>query len=83
MARPDFDFNFNPIDDSFELTFSNEHITIAAEGTIDLPPPDLSIAVEDLTLTFDNPSPHDTFTLPVHDFVLPVVPPPLEDLLNI
>jgi hypothetical protein len=43
MARPDFDFNFNPVDDTFDFTFSNGNITIAGEGEIALPPPDLSI----------------------------------------
>jgi hypothetical protein len=77
MTKPTFDFE--RVGDTFNFTFSNdEHITIAGQGSIDLTPPGISIEV-DVTLT----NAHDTLTLPVHDFVLPVVPPPLEDLLNI
>jgi hypothetical protein len=71
MAHPTFELVGG---DTF--TFSNEHITIAAETTIVPSPPAQpeSVTVESVTLTFENPSTHGTFTLPVHDFV---VPPPL------
>ena len=65
MAQPTF--TFNPVEQTF--TFSNEHLTIAAKTEI-VPPPALppeSVTVESVTLT----TPHDTFTLPVHDVVVP------------
>jgi hypothetical protein len=61
MAHPNFELAGG---DTF--TFSNEHVTIAVETGI--VPPD-SITVKSVTFT----TPHDTFTLPITDFV---VPPP-------
>jgi hypothetical protein len=65
------------------FTFSNEHITITADTTIVPPPPALpeSVTVDSVTLTFDNPSAHDAFTLPVHDVVVP--PPVVEHVFNL
>jgi hypothetical protein len=60
MAKP----TFNLVGDTF--TFSNEHITIAAQADI-VPPPNPSITVESVAIT----TPHDTVTLPVHDLVVP------------
>jgi hypothetical protein len=70
MANPT-SFTFNPVEQTF--TFSNDHLTIVADTNIvPLPPaPPESVIVESVTLTFENPSPHDTFTVPVHDFVVP------------
>jgi hypothetical protein len=64
MAHPNFELVGG---DTF--TFSNEHITIAAETGI---VPSESITVESVTFT----TPHDTFTLPITDFV---VPPPVAE----
>jgi hypothetical protein len=80
MPQPTFpfdpeDFTFDPVEQVF--TFSNHHIAIAADTTIVPQPSQLpEVTVDSVTLTFENPSPHDTFTLPVHDFV---VPPPVVD----
>jgi hypothetical protein len=70
MANPT-SFTFNPTEQTF--TFSNHHIAITADTTIvPAPPaPPESVTVDSVTLAFDNPSPHDAFTLPVHDVVVP------------
>ena len=70
MANPT-SFTFNPVEQTF--TFSNHHIAITADMTIvpTPPAPPESVTVDSVTLTFDNPGPHDTFTLPVHDVVVP------------
>jgi hypothetical protein len=67
MAHPDFELVNG---DTF--TFSNEHLTIAVDTNF----PQEPLTVESVTLTFENPSPHDTFELPITDFV---VPPPVVD----
>jgi hypothetical protein len=66
MAHPDFELVNG---DTF--TFSNEHLTIAVETNLDVVPPE-PLTVESVTLT----TPHDTFELPITDFV---VPPPVVD----
>jgi hypothetical protein len=70
MANPT-SFTFNPLEQTF--TFSNEHLTITAETNIPPPPAPLPdpVLVTSVTLEFDNPSPHDVFTLPVADVVVP------------
>jgi hypothetical protein len=80
MANPT-SFTFNPVEQTF--TFSNEHIAITADTTIVPPPPapPESVTVDSVTLTFDNPSPHDAFTLPVHDVVVP--PPVVEHVFDL
>jgi hypothetical protein len=80
MANPTT-FTFNPANDTF--TFSNGgHLTIAVDTTIvPTPPQPPEVTVDTVTLTFDNPSPHDTFELPIDHFVVPVIPPPIEHLL--
>jgi hypothetical protein len=66
MAQPTFAL----VGDTF--VFSNEHLTIAAQTDIVPPTPPTSVTVESVTLT----TPHDSFTLPITDFV---VPPPVVD----
>jgi hypothetical protein len=76
MANPT-SFTFDPTEQTF--TFSNGgHLTIAVDTTI-VPPE--SVTVESVTLTFDNPSPLDTYVLPIEHFEVPVIPPPIEHLL--
>jgi hypothetical protein len=60
MAEPIFKLEGNT------FVFSNEGVTIKAAAT-DIVPPD-SITIESVTLT----NHHDTFTLPVADFVVPL-----------
>ena len=66
MANPTT-FTFNPVEQTF--TFSNGHLTIVADTTIIPPPPapPESVTVDIVSLT----NHHDTFTLPVHDVVVP------------
>jgi hypothetical protein len=71
MAHPDF-----KLVNGDTFTFSNEHLTIAVDTNF----PQEPLTVESVTLTFENPSPHDTFTLPVDDFVIP--PPVVEHVLE-
>jgi hypothetical protein len=65
MAHPDF-----KLVNGDTFTFSNEHLTIAAETNLTNFPQE-PLTVESVTLTFENPSPHDTLPLPVHDLVVP------------
>jgi hypothetical protein len=76
MANPT-SFTFDPVAQTF--TFTNGHISIVADTTIVPPPPATppeSVTINSVTLTFDNPGPHDSFTLPITNVV---VPPPVVD----
>ncbi len=77
MANPTT-FTFDPVEQTF--TFSNGHLTIVADTTIVPPPPapPETVTVDTVSLTTPH---HDTFTLPVHDVVVP--PPVVEHVFDL
>jgi hypothetical protein len=78
MANPTT-FTFDPVEQTF--TFSNGHLTIVADTSFVVPTPPAttpeSVTVDTVSLT----TPHDTFTLPVHDVVVP--PPVVEHVFDL
>jgi hypothetical protein len=70
-------FTFNQTEGTF--TFSNGHTTITAQTNIVSLPPSEPVTVESVTIEAS----HHTVILPITDFEVPVIPPPVEDLLQI